>query len=331
MLVSEIWSAAKGSKGYGKCDEAKLYEAITEAVTILSDKGDWDWMVGHMTLCAFDGYLVMPREVEKILGANINGYPTWARDMWYIHHINGMGEYSRIDGYMNFHDEVGITSTFRCVPEPSLLVAVPELESDSGKEMIVQGYDWMDKELFHIDPVSGKQVKGIRVAITTEDPPPYPDPRVVKKIDKIIKPQTDGMVALWSFPDCWDDDSEPTMLGNYYPDEVAPRYRKYRFPKESCINLHYRRKNLRVQSQNDFIPFDNVTALLLQLKAVRFYHEANVGAGQPLEDKAVSLLNSGESAKKNRNDIGPQIKDFSSNNNERLRSGRGRGRGGCYC
>jgi hypothetical protein len=334
MLVSEVWSAAKSSRGYGSCSNDKLYDAITEAVTILSDKGDWDWMVGHMTLCAFDGYIVLPREVEKIMGANVNGYPTWARDKWYVHHINGIGEYSRIDAFMNFHDECGEVSTFRAVPEPSFLLGVPEDESDNGQEMIVQGYDWTDRELHHIDPTSGKQVKGIRVPISTAAVPGHKDDIVVKTVTRVIKPQTAGMVALWAVPQCWTDGtSEATMIGNYYPDEVAPRYRKYRFPKESCLNIHYRRKNLRFQSQNDFIPFDNVTALLLMLKAVRHYHEANIGNGQPLEDKAVDLLRSAEAAKKARDDIGPQIMDFSSDNSERLRSGSG-GRsstGSCCC
>jgi hypothetical protein len=327
MLVSEIWSAAKSSRGYGTCTDSKLYEAITEAVAILSNESDWDWMIGHMTLCAFDGYIVLPREVEKIMGANVNGYPTWARDKWYVHHINGMGEYSRIDGYLSFHDEVGNVPVFRCPPSPSILVGIPEDSADEGGEMIVQGYDLVDRELHHIDPTTGKQVKGIRVPISSSDVPGHKDDVVVKKIDRVIKPQTTGMVALWAFDSCTDGTDDPVMLGNYYPDEVEPRYRKYRFPQESCLNIHYRRKNLTFQSQNDFIPFDNTTALLLMLKAVRFYHDTNLGAGQPLEDKAIDILQAAEKAKKARDDIGPQVMDFSSYNNERLRNGRGWG--GC--
>jgi hypothetical protein len=170
------------------------------------------------------------------------------------------------------------------------------------------------------------------VPISTSSPPGHKDDIVVKSVTRVIKPETVGMVALWAVPQCWTNGtSEATMIGNYYPDEVEPRYRRYRFPKGSCITILYRRKNLKFQSQNDFIPFDNVTALLLMLKAVRHYHGSEVGNGQPLEDKAIALLKKAENAKKARDDIGPQVMDFSSDNSERLRSGRGYAGGGCCC
>jgi len=322
MLVSDIWSAAKGSQGYGSCKEGELYEAITEAVHLLSDKGSWDWMIGHMTICAFDGYITMPREVEKVEAANINGVPAFPRDKWYVHHLNGVGEYSMIDSTNRFYDEVGTVPTFRGLTEPSLLIGVPESDSDEGKEMIVQGYDATDRELFHTND-NGDYVKGIRVPITSSSIPSFKDPSTVRKITRIIKPQTTGCVSLFAHPQCYDDSSETVQIGYYYPDETDPRYRKYRFPKASCLSIKYRRKNLVFSSQSDFIPFDNRLALMLALKAVRTYHTNNLEGGMQWEEKATALLRQSEEARRQNSAIGPQVLDYSSDNNERLRGSRG--------
>jgi len=330
MLVSEIWAAAKSSRGYGNCNEDELYDVITEAVTILADKGSWDWMIGHMTVCAYDGYLTLPREVEKVMAANINGYPSFPRNKWYINHINGSGDYSGIDSYNAFYDEVGEFSTIRNLPEPSMLVAVPENAADEGKELLVYGYDLNNRELWHADPVTGAQVRGIRVPVTQSATPLYPDPVVVRKIDNVVKTETSGCIALWSFPQCFETADDPTLMGYYYPDDTAIRLRRYRFPKTSCVSFKYRRKNLLYRSQNDFIPFDNKTALLLMLKAISNFRSGNLEKGQQYEDKAGALLSASENARKAKSAIGPQVQNFSSDVNERLRGSRaGRHYGSC--
>lgn len=329
-LVSEVWNDAKNA--YGNCDSNKLYRTLTQAVKVLADKAQWDWTIGEMTICAYDGYIVMPREVEVILAANSCGQPLWARDKWFIHHINGTGEFSQINAYNAMYDEVGEVSTFRCIPEPSILVGVPELASDEGAVITVYGYDCTDRELYHIDETTGKQVKGVRVIVTQSGAPAYIDPVVIKSVTRVVKPETNGMVQLWAFPQCYDEDKEPTLIGNYYPDETTPLYRKYRFPKGNTIRLKYRRRYLSFNTQMDFIPFDSTTALMLMLRAMREFDNGNVDRGQTLENKAVSLLASEESANKAKNTIGPQVKDFSSWNNETLRgSWRGRGGNGYCC
>ena len=329
MLIADIWNDAKSSRGYGICKSDELYAAITEAVATLSNKGSWDWMVGHMTLCAHDGYVTMPREVEKILAANADGYPTWARDKWFQHHVNGPGNYTQIDAYKAFHDEVGIVSTFKCVPEPAVLLGVPESSDDNGKALLVYGYDWLDKQLHHIDPSTGKQTLGIRVPISTEDVPGHLDDIVVKKIDRVVKPETVSSVSLWAFPQCGGDGVEPTLIGFYYPDETKPEYRRYRFPKGSCVDIKYRRKNLTFKTQNDFIPFDSKTALMLMLKAIRAWSNGEIEEGNIFEAKAIDLLTAEETAKKAKNSIGPQVRNFSTNTNERLRGRMSRGLNSC--
>ena len=109
------------------------------------------------------------------------------------------------------------------------------------------------------------------------------------------------------------------MLGYYYPDEAEPRYRRLRFPNESKVLLTYRRKNLTIQAENDFIPFDSKLALLMALRSLRYMYDGNLAQSQAFEEKAIDLLRNEENAKRVMTSVGPQVRNYSSNNNERLR------------
>jgi hypothetical protein len=320
MIVSDIWNDAKSTRGFGNCDDATLYAAISESVRILANRvPDWDWTIGRAAFCAFDGYITLPREVETVLAANINGFPAWPRDKWFIHHLNGPGCYSKINAFHEFYDEVGQVSTFRDMPWPGYLIGVPESVADEGKLMLVYGYDVNDKELYHTDG-DGNVVKGIRVPITLAAIPVFPDPVVVKSITRVVKGDTVGGVRLWAQD--YNGIEPVTLLGYYYPDEREPQYKRMRFPKESEVYITFRRKTLDVKTQADWIPFESKVALLMMLNSLRRMYQGNLQEAQLFEEKAVTLLREEELAKKVRGSTGPQIRNFSSNNNERLRGRR---------
>lgn len=320
MRVKDIIAEAKSSRGYGGCSDPEILAALSDAVRLLANKSAWDAYMGFMSVCAPDGYLALPREVEKVMGATINGSAAWPRDRWFIHHINGPGANSCIDGFNKFFDEVGTTPIFRCVRTPSVLFAIPESANDNGKEMLVYGYDINDAELFHVE--DGEAVKGMRVPINTSGSTSYPDAAIVKKITHVFKPETEGIVRLWGYEDNFGPDTEPDLYGYYYPDEKEPRYRQYRFPKSALVDITYRRKNLEFRSQEDWIPFDNRLAILQALKAVREYGQGQTAKGESYEDTATRLLLEEEKAIKQQTTIGPQIRNFSAFKNESLRGGR---------
>lgn len=321
MLVKDIWADAKSSRGFGNCDPATLYSAISDSVRVLANKvREWDWMIGTMTICAEDGYLTLPRDVETPLAINVDGSPAWSRDKWFVHHINGPGCGTMIDCFNKFWDEVEDVCTFRQPPNGTYLLGVPEEASDEGKQMLVYGYDIMDKELYHTDG-GGKIVKGVRVPITAAAIPAFIDTVIIKKVTRVVKGETDGGVHLWAVDPMGAEES--VLIGYYYPDEVEPKYRQIRVKAGGEVMMTYRRKTMDVKTQNDWIPFESKLALLLMLQSLRKVYSGDLGGGQAFEEKAVDLLRNEEMSKKVRTSIGPQVRNFSSNNNERLR-GRGR-------
>lgn len=329
MLVSDIWTDLKSSRGIGNCVDSEVYSILTDSVRMLANKSQWDCMIGRMTICASDGYIVLPREVEVILGATIDGIPAFPRDKWFEHHINGPGHYTQINGFRNFYDEQDRTPIFRCIDEPSIFFAVGENSADNGKIMLVYGYDITDRELYHID-ADGNEVAGIRIPISDGTTSQYIDQAIVKKITRVVKPKTAGAVRLWGYPNCADSTTEPTLYGFYYPDQTEPLLRKYRFPKATTVTIHYRRAHLVYNSQNDWIPFENKLAVLQAAKAVREYGKGEFEKGAVYEQNATRLLVEEEGAQKQKSGIGPQIQDFSSFNAERLRGWGNRSRGyGC--
>lgn len=325
MLVRDIWNDAKSSRGYGNCDPATLYSVISDAVRNLSNEvREWDFMVGRMKLCAEEGYLTLPREIEVPLGCTIDGVAAWPRDKWFIHHINGPGCNSQIDGFREFYDEVGQVCTFREIPcGDTYLLAVPEDAEDIGLELMLFGYDNNDRELQHTND-DGAVVQGRALEIKTDGiPPAY----LVKKIDRIQKPVTKGAVLLWAYSSLLDD---PLLVGFFYPDETEPRYRRMRFPKKSVVTMTYRRKTMDVHNQDDWIPFDNKMALLWALKYIKHANNDDLGRATASMQEAVNLMRKEEASRRVVGSTGPQIRNFSSRNQETLRGsawgGCGRGR-----
>jgi len=322
MLVGDILQDAKSSKGYGSCESVALYAAITDSVRMLANRvREWDWTLASAKFRAFDGYLVLPREVETPIAANVNGVAAWPRDRWFVHHINGPGCYS---GESNkYWTEVDTVSTFKQMPWEGSLTVVPEDISDVGKAMLIYGYDWEDRELQHKDE-DGNWVKGMSLIMSQDSPSSFPIPTLVKSITKVIKDETNGEVSLWAY------DISPLArpiekIGLYYPDEIEPTYRRLKFPKDSEVMLTYRRKSTNYTNAKDWIPFESKTALLLALKSIRFMYDGDLARAQVFEDKAVDLLRNEEMSKKVRTSVGPQVRNYSSHNNERLRGGYGYG------
>lgn len=326
MQVKHIIADGKSSRGYGNCNDGDFYRGLTDAVRLLANKSSWDVMMGRMTICATEGYLTLPREVEKIMGATINGTAAWPRDLWFRHHINGPGNLGCGNGFNEFYDEVGKTPIFRCIQGPTVLFAIPESAEDNGKELLIYGYDRFDSELFHTD-TDGNVVNGMRVPINTSEITNYPDARVIKKVTHVFKPETKGVVRLWGYVDPFDISTVADLYGYYYADETQPTYRQYRFPKCSTVDITFRRKNLEFKSLEDWIPFDNRLALLQSLKAVREYDSGNSAKGVEYELLATRMLIEEEKAYKQYSGTGPQVRNFSAQTNERLRGGYRNGRG----
>jgi hypothetical protein len=98
---------------------------------------------------------------------------------------------------------------------------------------------------------------------------PTPMPTVAK-ITAVRKPLTNGTITLaaWDYKRCVDG---PTIIGQYDPTEIEPKYRRIRIGcKNAPIRVAYKRRSFKILSMNDFIPVSSQLGLLTMCKAVDF-------------------------------------------------------------
>lgn len=156
MLMSEILEDCK--EILGLCSDEKIFSRTTDAVVVISNKGEFDPTLGYLDICACsDGRTVtLPRDVQTVLALNIQGTPTFFRNKWYEFHLNGTGSpscgtiangcnASNCDSWT--WDDRGDVSTFMDIITPSYLIAVANSKNDLLVPLRVFGWDINNNEI----------------------------------------------------------------------------------------------------------------------------------------------------------------------------------------
>ena len=282
ILVSEVWDEIK--EVWGHCNEKKLLRWLTDAVQLLSNKGEIDCLVGYVDLCSSGRCITLPREIETVLSVNIGGNPSRGRDELFSFHINGPGEYRNSCDWT--WDNSGQFPTYRDLSCPSKLVAFVEEPADAGVELRVFGFDQENRPLR--TNANGVWSDGLLVpTIYSYALPATTDP-LVSRITAIVKGKSVANIRLSSF-----DNSTftGTLLGIFEPDETKPLYRRIRInTNDSWVRLCYRKRSLELISQSDRILLHSRPALILAMHAIKKFREMDIASAVQFEAHATRLL-----------------------------------------
>lgn len=209
IIVADVYDVA--AEIFGSVSRGKLFDRMTDAIELLQNKAQWDASLGFVDVwrqanedevnpsgASGNGIFVLPRFVDAVLGVNLCGSPTMARNKWFEFHLNGTGE--RNTSGCEKYDDMGEVVTLNRIPLdsetrepiPQRLIAVPDLEGDEGTVIRVFGYraDGMpimtDGELGM--PVSCKQ--GVLLGSDVSDP--------IARIERITKANSTGFIKLYA-------------------------------------------------------------------------------------------------------------------------------------
>lgn len=273
--VSDIWDEAK--KLTGNCSDDVIYRRINRAVEILANKSDWDPLLGFVDISAVDSLVTLPREVETPLAISYGDFPALGRDQLFNFHLNGPGDRDISTGWRWWQDK-GEAVTFRetCPPLP---VSAKGAVSDEGKIVWIYGFD-QNQQWVRTDQ-AGTFVDGypaiIATTVTTDTLAPS-----FSRITRIRKPLTDAQVELWT----------TQLIGVYAWDDTEPHFRRLKLdrPNLSLVRIHYRRKNLVLRSKTDLIPLHNAEAVVMMIRALRYYDELDFATATNCEATAVRWL-----------------------------------------
>jgi len=283
ILVEDIYDEAQ--KIVGSCDEVKLFRWITDAVSLIANKEDLEGWKGFCDICAnYDQCVTLPREVETVIAVNIGGRPTFAHDQLFNFHLNGPGD-CKTPCSWTWQDQAAFHCTYRDLKDPALLVAYLQRPSDAGKRLIVFGYD--DKGYPLQREENGTWVEGYLVPTVYGYALPDSEAPLVSRITAVQKDVTDGVVRLSTT-----DDSgvTGTLLGVYEPDERLPRYRRIKLSRPTTwARIAYLKKNPEITSRRDHVPMLSRIALLLAVRALKYYNELDLGSAHTYEADAARL------------------------------------------
>jgi len=282
IIVEEIWPEAKTI--FGICLEPKLFKLITDSIELLATSGDVDPLLGYVDLCVSGNCVTLPRICETPLSVNICGRPAYGRDILFEFSPNGPG--SRDCGCSWTWADGGTHPTYKDLHCPAKLIAFLDDERDSGKILRVFGYDDQNRPLQ--TKVGDIVEPGLRVPMIAGYSLPASTDPIVSRIDSIVKDVTLGNVRLSSFDS---STSTGTLLGIMEPDETKPEYRRIKIsPSGSWVRLVFRKRTYEIRSIKDRILLNSRPALVLAMRAMKFYIDADVANGNLFEANAVRLL-----------------------------------------
>lgn len=301
MYVSEIYQDLK--RAFEGCDEATIFRRATEGVRALNDQGVLDYNLGEMTICACNGCITLPRDVGTVLGINAHGQPTLLQDQWFQYHINGPGSQDCVPCGPNSY-EMGQVCTFRDPSEPAYLIAEVTSAADNNKKMRVYAYDTGGNKIFTAGP-DGTLQEGFLVPLIFGFAQRNPNVPALSSIYRIHKDDTKDFVRLIAVRAS--DGVSQTLIGHYEPNENDPLYRRIKVGNKQSVRIKYKKKDLELRSQRDWINSDNRQALLLACRSVKFNGDDKFDAANSAMAQAVRLINAEAEAMRPAGPRVPQI------------------------
>jgi hypothetical protein len=268
------------------CDDATVYNRISDATEILCNKSDIDPLIGWVDIVTTNSrYVTLPREVDTILALNISGRPSFPRNRWAEFHLNGFGtdETSRCQ---NFWDDKGDFPLFVDPSSPVRFSGSTTVVGDvTAGELWVYGYDENDRRV--VSEIGGNVVDGYRVELYASPTLPNPAAPLFKRVESVRKSSSNGFFSLWGTT----ADAVTSLYGEYQPTETLPAFRRIKISQDAeWVRAQFRRKVFRVSALTDFIPLHSRYALMLMVKALQKYDDDKIDEAAAYEEKAVQLL-----------------------------------------
>jgi hypothetical protein len=251
----------------GQVGQQKIFDSMTEAIEVLSNKSEWDPLIGYIDLLVsnnYGSYVTLPRDVETPLAINVNGRPGFMRSKWFEFNMNGEGEAEfypfgslqqipnqtkRLDrGY----DDVGEVVIAYDPINPGCLLAWPFSNSDVGAQVTVEGFD------INMNPLTVTLSATQNYASALGGPQFYYITRVTKEV-------TQGFIGLL----ITDGVQDIQTLATYWPTDIEPRYHRIKLqlgPMQQQpvrIRLRYRRRWYKIGSLTDIVPLKSRSALTM--------------------------------------------------------------------
>jgi len=246
--------------------DSRTTDYINEAQRRLIESGKWKGTYGKFTLCATNGCIAWPRQIETIETVAVCSNPGTVRNGWFEFVESGYGLMSNKDniGYQLLDRGESPTHSDLSGAGKQLRVYA-FLEADAGKTITIQGYDSNNNWVRTLKSGSGATAvyqDGEVVTLVNG----YVDTTTsFKSVTNVLKDTTQGNVQVYEITDA----VTPTLvdIATYQPDETLPSYRRSMIPSlggaAGCQDGDEKRVPVTVIAKLRFINAVNDTDVLM--------------------------------------------------------------------
>lgn len=244
-LIPEVRDIAGG------CDDARALSLLSDAIELLTIKGDIDPLQRRVILPVTNGLISLPPDAEVPLAASIDGTPAFARSRLYEYDVNGPG--LGIDRPTSFSFVDDMESPFFVDPVPPFRL---HFTGDPAVAVRVEGtvYEGADEaanpfQTFQLTPLA-------------TDSPLFSRVFTAHKLQGV---STNPVTIMAT------ETTGPKTVARYSVRETNPMYRKLRVhPRAQSIRLLYRARTYRLNEATDFIPVNSRRAVLEMVRHVYY-------------------------------------------------------------
>jgi hypothetical protein len=246
--------------------DSRTTDYINEAQRRLIESGKWKGTYGKFTLCATNGCIAWPRQIETIETVAVCSNPGTVRNGWFEFVESGYGLMSNKDniGYQLLDRGESPTHSDLSGAGKQLRVYA-FLEADAGKTVTIQGYDSNNNWVRTLKSGSGATAVYQDGEVVTLINGYVDTTTSFKSVTNVLKDTTQGNVQVYEITDA----ATPTLvdIATYQPDETLPSYRRSMIPSlggaAGCEDGDERRVPVTVIAKLRFINAVNDTDVLM--------------------------------------------------------------------
>lgn len=306
------WRELKDSyipRALGLCPtDENFRDYANEGIEILMTRGNWLGTVQRIAVCIYNGCVTWPREVGTVLAMNFcNGtVPVW--NNWFsfmpltkdvFNQTSGFGWRNNcFCGMLNL-EHTGYSPVFnpiKCGSE-MYIRAYPSVRQDIGKTVTIFGVDSNGQQIR--SKVNDEWVEGITLTLAV---PFVSTPFTVRRIDRIRKDQTQGLVRYYQYDAVTDLQHD---LVTHNPSELNPVYRFTRIhglvngsncSSSACggikqIDALVKLQYLPFRFDTDLIPINFKPAIKKIIQSIKIANSENPAGAIEREAGAIHDLN----------------------------------------
>ncbi len=265
VMVADVYDEASDIFGY--VGRPKLLEQINGAVQLLANKAQWDSMTAVVTLTSdANGWISLPRQAYSPLAINISNGPAMARSRLFEFSLNTNG--SETGEIVGANWELRDENPLFVDPATPSVINLSGSAGDDGLIFTISGYDANGIQL--TESVTFAHA-GVNSANT------------YKSLVSVVKPVTTGFVTV--------KDAGAVVLAKWYPDEMAPMYRRVRISKLSTqVRVLYKRRATGFMGLFDLIPLRSRDAVVNAMRSLKAFAVGDNQKAKDFMDSAVMML-----------------------------------------